>query len=137
MPTNSVQVTVTGNVGHAPELRTTKTGKPMASFTVASTPRIKDEQGNWSDAEVTTWYRCSAFGPLAVHCAESIGKGDRVIAVGTVELRTYQGRDGTEKSSLEITLDDAALSLAWAHTKPLEPARRGARAENPWEADGR
>jgi len=55
------RITIIGNVGRDPEMRTTPVGDTVAGFTVATTERSKN-------GEVTTWFRVSAFGKLAETC---------------------------------------------------------------------
>ena len=116
MTINAVTATIAGNSGHDPELRHSSTGQPVASFSVAVTPRRKDERGQWGDG-TPTWYRVSCFGNLAENVAGSVSKGDRVICTGTVELRPWTGKDGRERTSLELTAEDVALSMAFRTVK--------------------
>lgn len=52
-----------GNLGQEPKSVQTKTGKPMATFTVAVTTSVKDADGNWSNQ--TQWVGCTTFGGFA------------------------------------------------------------------------
>ena len=135
MPSSSTHVTITGNCAWTPELKQTDQGVPWLSFKVAVNARVQEE-GTWKDGP-TSWYTVRCWRELATHVAESVEKGNRVIVDGSLVISEWTTRDGEKRTSAEITADDVGLSLLWVHTKPLEPARRGARAENPWEADGR
>ena len=69
---NETMITVVGNLTADPELRYTQSGVPVASFTIASTPRTFDRQANeWKDGEAL-FMRCSAWRELAENVAGSL-----------------------------------------------------------------
>lgn len=105
-------ITIAGNVTGDPELRQTTSGKPVVNLTIAVNPREYDKQKNeWVDGEAAYW-RCSAFGPLAEHIAESITKGKRVIANGRIRGVSWVDKDsGTKRTGMELRLEDIGLSL--------------------------
>ena len=73
-------ITVIGNLTDDPELKFTPSGAAVANFTVASTPRTFDKQTNeWKDGDAL-FLRCAAWRQLAENVAESLQKGQRVIA---------------------------------------------------------
>lgn len=108
---NEPVITVVGNIGSEPELRFMPNGKAVVNFSLASTPRTKvgDE---WKDGE-TTWFRCSAFEKMAENIAESLGKGQRIIAVGRMSTKGYE-KNGEKKASLELALDSVGPDLRFA-----------------------
>ena len=55
------------------------------------------------------WFRVAQFGKRAEAIADSIKKGDEVLVLGTVRESKYQGKDGSDKTSLEITATEIAL----------------------------
>ena len=116
-------ITVVGNVTADPELRFTNAGKPVAGFTLASTPRVKDGD-QWKDGE-TTWLRCSAWDKLGENVAESITKGTRVIVQGALSSRAYE-KDGQQRTSLELRVDAIGPELRFATAR----VDRGAEREN-------
>ena len=78
-------ITVIGNLTDDPELKFTPSGAAVANFTVASTPRTFDRQTNeWKDGDAL-FIRCAAWRQLAENCAESLQKGQRVIAPERLE----------------------------------------------------
>jgi single-strand DNA-binding protein len=107
---NEPVTTVTGNLTADPELRFTPTGRPVASFTIANTPRYNDKaSGQWKDAE--TWFvRCSAWGDMAENVAASLTRGAAVIASGRLTCRTWE-KDGQKHATVEMTVDDIGPSL--------------------------
>ncbi|AOZ73376.1 single-stranded DNA-binding protein [Boudabousia tangfeifanii] len=108
------QITVIGNLTGDPELRFTPSGVAVASFTVASTPRSFDRQANeWKDGE-TLFMRCSVWREVAENVAESLHKGMRVIVQGRLESRSYKTREGENRTSMELQVDEVGPSLRYA-----------------------
>ncbi|GAA0640107.1 single-stranded DNA-binding protein [Bifidobacterium pullorum] len=107
-------ITVIGNLTADPELRTIGSGASVASFTIASTPRTFNRQsGQWEDGQAL-FLRCSAWRELADHCAQSLSKGMRVIAQGRLQQRSYQANDGTNRTVVELQVDEIGPSLRYA-----------------------
>lgn len=87
---------IIGNVTHTPELKNTPNGVPVCSFSVAVNRRDKDAM----------FYRVTAWRGLGETCAKYLQKGKKVAVIGELDLRTYTGRDGMEKTALEVTASD-------------------------------
>ena len=95
-------ITVVGNLTADPELRYTQNGLPVVNFTIASTPRTFDRQANeFKDGEAL-FMRCSAWRDMAEHIAGSLTKGMRVIAQGRLRQRSYQDREGNQRTAIEL-----------------------------------
>ena len=85
-----------------PELRSTKNGRSVAGFTIASTPRTFDRQSNqWTDGDAL-FLRCTVWGDLAEHCARSLAKGMRVIAQGRLTQHSWEDEQHQKRSSMEL-----------------------------------
>lgn len=107
-------VTIVGNLTADPELRTIGTGTAVCGFTIASTPRTWNRQtGQYEDGQAL-FLRCSAWRDLAAHCSGSLSKGMRVIAQGRLQQRSYQAKDGTNRTVLEMQVDEIGPSLRYA-----------------------
>ncbi|MFF2631355.1 single-stranded DNA-binding protein [Microbacterium sp. NPDC058021] len=107
-------ITVVGNLTADPELRYTQGGLPVANFTIASTPRTFDRQANeWKDGEAL-FLRASVWRDFAEHVAGSLTKGMRVIASGRLKQRSYQDREGQNRVSIELEVDEIGPSLRYA-----------------------
>lgn len=107
-------ITIVGNLTADPELRTIGSGASVASFTIASTPRTFNRNTNqWEDGNAL-FMRCSAWRDLANHCASSLSKGMRVIAQGRLQQRSYQANDGSNRTVVEMTVDEIGPSLRYA-----------------------
>lgn len=107
-------VTIVGNLTADPELRTTSTGAQVASFTIASTPRTWNRNTNQFEDGQALFMRCSAWRDLAEHCVQSLGKGMRVIAQGRLQQRSYQAQDGSNRTVIELQVDEIGPSLKYA-----------------------
>ncbi|MBT1171471.1 MULTISPECIES: single-stranded DNA-binding protein [Bifidobacterium] len=107
-------ITIVGNLTSDPELRTIGSGATVASFTIASTPRTYNRQTNQFEDGQALFMRCSAWRDLADHCAQSLKKGMRVIAQGRLQQRSYQAQDGTQRTVVEMQLDEIGPSLRYA-----------------------
>lgn len=118
-------ITVVGNLTADPELRFTQSGAAVASFTVASTPRMFDRQSNeWKDGEAM-FLRCSVWRDAAENVAESLEKGARVIVQGRLKQRSFTDRDGNNRTSIELDVDEVGPSLRYATAKPTRAQRGG------------
>lgn len=107
-------ITIVGNLTADPELRTTRNGGTVANFSIAATPRVFDKQSNqWVDGDAL-FLRCSAWRDLATHCAQSLSKGMRVIAQGRLQQRSYQAQDGSNRTVIELQVDEIGPSLKYA-----------------------
>lgn len=107
-------ITIVGNLTADPELRTTSAGAQVASFTIASTPRSWNRSTNQFEDGQALFMRCSAWRDLATHCAQSLAKGMRVIAQGRLQQRSYQANDGSNRTVVELQVDEIGPSLKYA-----------------------
>lgn len=107
-------MTVVGNLAGDPELRFTQNGHAVANFTIAQTPRTRDQQSNeWVDDE-TLWVRCSVWREYAENVAESLQKGARVVAHGRLKARSFEDKQGNQRTNWEMDVDEIGPSLRWA-----------------------
>ena len=107
-------ITVVGNLTADPEIRTIGSGAAVASFTIASTPRTWNRNSNQFEDGQALFLRCSAWRDLATHCAQSLAKGMRVIAQGRLQQRSYQANDGSNRTVVELQVDEIGPSLRYA-----------------------
>lgn len=121
---NDTPISIIGNLTADPELRFTQSGVAVASFTIASTPRRFDKQANdWVDGEAL-FMRCSIWRDAAENVAESLEKGSRVIASGNLKQRSFTDREGNNRTSIELDVDEVGPSLKYATAKPNKVDRR-------------
>lgn len=118
-------ITVVGNLTADPEMRYTNSGVPFASFTIASTPRTFDRQANeWKDGD-GLFLRATVWREFAEHCANSLTKGMRVIARGNLRQRGYQDKDGNQRTSYELDIDEIGPSLRYATAQVTRAQQQG------------
>lgn len=107
-------ITIIGNLTADPEMRTTRNGSTVANFSIAATPRVFDKQSNqWVDGDAL-FLRCTAWRDLASHCVQTLRKGMRVIAQGRLQQRSYQAQDGSNRTVIELQVDEIGPSLKYA-----------------------
>ena len=107
-------ITIIGNLTADPEMRTTRNGSTVANFSIAATPRVYNSQANqWEDGQAL-FLRCSAWRDLASHCVQTLHKGMRVIAQGRLQQRPYQAQDGSNRTVVELQVDEIGPSLKYA-----------------------
>lgn len=124
-------VTVVGNLTADPELRTTSSGASMAGFTIASTPRTWNRGSNQFEDGQALFLRCTVWRDLAEHCAHSLSKGMRVVAQGRLTQRSYQAQDGSNRTVVELQVDEIGPSLRYATVQVARTTRQGGVYGNP------
>lgn len=114
MAQGDLPFTIVGNLTSDPELRFTPSGVAVANVRVASTPRKYDsESGQYVDGD-PVFMTCNIWRAQADNLAASLTKGTRVIATGVLKQRTYQAKDGTDRTVYELDVDDIGPSLKFA-----------------------
>src|SRR5690606_8350011 len=110
-------ITLVGNLTDDPELRFTPSGAPVANFRVASTPRTFDRQsGEWRDGD-PLFMSCTVWRQMAENVAESLQRGTRVIVTGRLRQRSYETRDGQQRTVVEVDVDEIGPALRYATAK--------------------
>lgn len=105
-------ITVSGNLTRDPELRFTQSGQAVANFSIASSRRKKVGE-EWE--EITSFFNCVAWGTLGENAAGSLSKGDRVIASGYMEQRSYETNEGEKRTVWDVTVNDLGAELRFAN----------------------
>ncbi|MFW0120305.1 single-stranded DNA-binding protein [Rothia sp. P5764] len=111
---NDTTITIVGNLVADPELRFTPNGAAVTNLTIASTPRTYDRAtGEWKEG-ATLFLRASAWKDHAENIANSLKKGMRVIAQGNLKARTYETKEGQQRTAYELELLEIGPSLRYA-----------------------
>jgi single-strand DNA-binding protein len=108
-------ITFIGNLTDDPDLRFTGGGAAVATLRVASNRRFTDRSGQ--QQEETTYLNVNCWRDLAENAAESLKKGDRVVVIGRVRVRSYDNQQGQTVWVTEIEADEIAPSLRWARAQ--------------------
>ena len=97
------RVTLIGNLGRDPEVRSTQSGGRIANFTVATSERWKDRNGERQ--ERTEWHRIAVFNDALVGVVEQyLRKGSKVAVIGQLETRKWTDQQGQDRYSTEVVL---------------------------------
>ena len=102
------KVFLLGNVGKDPEIRTTAGGMTVASFSLATADRAKDQQGNWADK--TEWHNLVCFQRTAEIVRDYVKKGSQIFVEGKIQTRSWDDKtSGEKKYKTEILVNDLSL----------------------------
>ena len=102
------KVILLGNVGKDPEMRSTGGGTLVANFTLATSDRQKDAQGNWQDR--TEWHNIVAFTRLAEIIRDYVKKGSKLYVEGKIQTRSWDDKEtGAKRYRTEIIANDISL----------------------------
>lgn len=125
-------ITVIGNLAADPEIQFTPSGKAVANFTVAQTPRKFDRQTNeWKDAGEPNYFRCTAWEKVAENIAESLKKGDRVVVIGSLSTRKYKTKAGDDATSTNnLNVEEVGPSLKYQTTVGTKNSSNGGGGNN-------
>jgi len=94
------KVILVGNLGRDPEVRHTQTGKAVANFTLATTRKWRDRDGQ--QQEQTEWHKIVAWDRLAEICTEYLSKGRQVYIEGRLQTRDWEDKEGNKRWTTEI-----------------------------------
>jgi single-strand DNA-binding protein len=102
------KVTLLGNVGKDPEIRSTPGGTMVANLTLATSDRQKDAQGNWQDR--TEWHNLVAFTRTAEIVRDYVKKGSKLYIEGKIQTRSWDDKEsGAKKYRTEIIVNELVL----------------------------
>jgi single-strand DNA-binding protein len=102
------KVLLLGNVGKDPEIRASQGGMTIASFTLATADRQKDQSGQWTDK--TEWHNLVAFGRTAEIVRDYVKKGTQLFVEGKIQTRSWDDKEsGQKKYRTEILVNDMSL----------------------------
>lgn len=98
------QAIVMGNLTRDPELRTTPSGQSVATFAVATNRSWNDPSGERKDS--VEYHDIVAWGKLGELAANYLSKGRKVLVVGRLQTRSWEGQDGAKRQRTEIVAND-------------------------------
>lgn len=112
------RVTLIGNVGKDPEIKTFASGNKVAQITLATTERYKDRNGE--QKEDTEWHSVQAFGKLADVVERFVHKGSLLYVEGKIRTRSYES-DGRTIYKTEIVAN--AIQMLDRRQQEQRPAQ--------------
>jgi single-strand DNA-binding protein len=99
------KVILIGNLGRDPEVRSTPSGQPVASFTLATNRRWKDKSGQRQ--EQTEWHNIVVWGRQAEVAGQYLTKGKQIYLEGRLQTRSWDDKtSGEKKYRTEIVCDN-------------------------------
>ena len=114
MAQGDTPITIVGNMVADPELRFVPNGAAVTTIRVASTPRTFNKDTNQWEAGVPMFLTCNIWRQAAENVAESLTKGMRVVVTGRLKQRSYQTKEGEQRTVFEVEADEIAPSLRYA-----------------------
>jgi single-strand DNA-binding protein len=105
------KVTLIGNVGKDPEIRSTQDGREIASIVLATSERWKDK-ATGERKEKTEWHRVSVFSEGLVSLIKNyVKKGSKLYLEGTLQTRKWVDNAGAERYTTEVILQNYSSTL--------------------------
>src|SRR4026209_964808 len=105
------KVTLIGNLGNDPEVRSTTGGNRVATFSLATSRSWDDAAG--SKQEKTEWHRCVVWDTKSSQRADIVEryvkKGDKIYVEGRIEYRQWQDKDGQTRYCTEINAREVLM----------------------------
>jgi single-strand DNA-binding protein len=100
------RVTLIGNLGKDPEIRTTPSGATVCNFSLATTETYKDKNDTWQ--EVTDWHNIVIWNRLGEVAGQYLKKGSKVYLEGKLKTRSYE-KDGITRYMTEVFVNNMVL----------------------------
>lgn len=101
------KVQLIGNLGNAPEVKTTESGKKLARFSVATNESYRNSKGE--KVTETTWHNLVAWGKVAEIAEKYLTKGKEVAVEGKLINRSYTDKDGNKRYITEVEVNEILM----------------------------
>ena len=122
MSSNINQVILLGHTGKDPEVKQTKDGICVASFSLATSQKVKEQM-------YTQWHNCVSFGKLAEIIANYVNKGDKLLVQGSIKYEEYE-KEGQKRYITKIVVSD--ITLLGTPDKKEPKQQKGPNAHDDW-----
>lgn len=116
------RITLLGNVGGDPEIRTLDGGVKVATFTLATTERSYTKRDGTVVPERTEWHNIVLWRGLADIAEKYIRKGTKLYIEGPLRTRNYDDRNGVKKYVAEVYADNLELLGSQQPAQPQQQA---------------
>ena len=111
------KVFMIGNLSKDVDLRTTQSGKAVATLTIAVNRRFKGQDGE----KVTDFFTVVAWNQLGEMCGKYLAKGKKVAVSGELQTRSYGAKDGSKRYVTEIIADEVEFLSPREKPESVEP----------------
>lgn len=109
------KVILVGNLGSAPEARSTSSGAIVTNIALATNETWKDRETS-EQRQRTEWHRLVLFGRLAEVARDYLSKGSSVYVEGRLQTRKWQDKNGSDRYSTEVVVSE----LQMLYSRPAE-----------------
>jgi single-strand DNA-binding protein len=128
------KVMIIGNLGRDPEMRYTPSGRPVTTFTVATSRSWNTADGErHSDTE---WFNVVAWGNLAEICKQYLTKGRQVYIEGRLQTRHWEDKEGVKRATVEIVASEMLMLGERRETNHVPTIEEPASSEEPESQPG-
>ena len=111
------KATLIGNLGQEPEIRATQDGRRIANLSLATTENWKDKNTGERKSK-SEWHRIVVFNDGLVNVIENyLHKGSKIYIEGAIQTRKWQDKEGNDKYSTEIVLQNFGGKLIMLDSK--------------------
>jgi single-strand DNA-binding protein len=94
------RVTLIGNLGQDPELRSTPTQRSVVTISLATTDSYKDKDGEFK--EITDWHKIVFWDSMAETVGKYLRKGSKIYVEGRLKTRSYEDSNGVTRYVTEV-----------------------------------
>jgi single-strand DNA-binding protein len=101
------KVMIIGHLGRDPEMRYTPSGRPVTTFSVATSRTWNTSNGERHTE--TEWFNVVAWGNLAEICKQYLSKGQQVYVEGRLQSRQWEDKEGNKHSSVEVVANEMIM----------------------------
>ncbi len=101
------RVTLLGNLGQDPEMRSTASGKSVCTLNIATSKRYKNQSGEWQES--TDWHKVVLWERLADIAGQYLQKGSKVYIEGRLQTRSYEAKDGGTRYVTEVVATELVM----------------------------
>ena len=101
------KVMIIGRLGRDPEMRYTPSGRPVTTFTIATSRSWNTSEGGRRTE--TEWFNIVAWGSLAEICKQYLNKGQQVYVEGRLQTRQWEDSEGVKHTSTEIVANEMIM----------------------------
>jgi len=101
------KVMLIGRLGRSPEMRYTPSGRPVTTFSLATSRTWNTSEGERRTE--TEWFNVVAWGSLAEICKQHLNKGQQVYVEGRLQTRHWEDAEGSKHSTTEIVANEMIM----------------------------
>ncbi|MDF3047972.1 MAG: single-strand DNA-binding protein [Candidatus Midichloriaceae bacterium] len=112
------RVTLIGNLGRDPEIRSTQDGKEIASFSIATSDSWRDKDSG-ERRERTEWHKVVIFAQPLVNIVKNyVHKGSKLYVEGSLHTRKWQDQAGVERQTTEVVIQSYNGTIMMLEGRP-------------------